>query len=203
MTPVRVGRAFFARYTPLVARELIGCLLVRRLGDRRLSGIIVEAEAYRGGGAPASHAYGGKTPRNSVMYGEAGHAYVYFVYGFHNCLNITTEAVGTPGAVLIRAIEPKEGSPEMLRNRGGPGVKHLTDGPGRMTQALSIDRELNWEDLAKSASLYLEFGEGNMDVVAGPRVGVNSAKERRWRFCMQGSRFVSDPKPPGFRRTIN
>ena len=203
MTPKRIGRAFYARYTPSVARDLIGCLLVRRIGDRRVSGEIVEAEAYRGRGDPASHAYSGRTPRNSVMYGEAGHAYVYFVYGFHHCLNVTTEAAGTPGAVLIRAVEPKEGLPAMLQNRGKPGRQHLTDGPGRLTQALSIGREFNGEDLVNSSSLYLEFGSGNKEVVAGPRVGVNSAKGRRWRFCLKGSDFVSDPKPPEARRTIN
>jgi DNA-3-methyladenine glycosylase len=114
----RIGRKFFERYTPRVAREILGFELVRIVEGKRLSGIIVEAEAYRGNRDPASHAYMGRTKRNEVMFGEAGHAYVYFTYGFHHLLNITTESPGTPGAVLIRALEPREGVGEMARNRG-------------------------------------------------------------------------------------
>src|SRR5271156_3050692 len=169
----RLGRSFFSRYTPDVAQELLGCLLVRRIGRRTLSGRIVEVEAYRGRDDPASHSYRGATKRSSIMYGEAGvgegggraargshsyrgatkrssimygeagRVYVFFSYGVHWCLNFTTEAEGQPGAVLIRALEPVGGMEQMAQNRGVAGVERLTNGPGKLTRALSIDGSFN------------------------------------------------------------
>jgi DNA-3-methyladenine glycosylase len=191
----RLPRGFFERYTPTVARALLGTRLVRIVGGRRLSGIIVETEAYRGRRDPASHAFRGLTGRNRVMFGEAGHAYVYFTYGNHWMLNITTEKEGIPGAVLIRAIEPSEGAPVMRKNRGLHSVADLANGPGKLTKALAIGRELNGEDMVKSPRLFVEEGKKTGLVGASSRVGITEGAELRWRFFIKGSRFVSKGKP--------
>ena len=200
---MRLSRAFFERETPKVARDLIGCRIVRVVEGETLSGFIVETEAYRGARDPASHAYRGRTPRNEVMYGEAGHAYVYFVYGFHYCLNVTTEPVGRPGAVLIRAMEPEEGAQTMARNRGGRDVEHVADGPGKLTQALRIDRKLNGEDLVTSGRLFLNEGRAELHVAAGPRVGVRDGQNFRWRFYASDNPFVSHVNRASKRGTHN
>ena len=187
----RLPRRFYSRYTPLVARDLLGCTMVRMEGARRLSGVIVETEAYRGAGDPASHAYSGRTSRNAVMFGEAGHAYVYFSYGFHHCLNVTTEPEGTPGAVLIRAIEPVEGIGEMVQNRHLKVATHIADGPGRLTQALGIDMKLNGVDMVTSDMLFIERRMRSTRILRSGRVGITRARSRRWRFFVAGSRFVS------------
>lgn len=195
----KVERAFFARSTPKVAKELIGCTLVRVVEGEVLAGRVVETEAYRGRGDPASHAYRGITRRNSVMFGEAGHAYVYFVYGANYCLNVTTEGVGSAGAVLIRALEPTNGIGTMMSNRALKEASHLADGPGRLTQALAIGRVFEGVDMVSSKELFFQEREQVPEIVSGPRVGVNRGTERRWRFCEKGSPFVSKPRP----RTIN
>jgi DNA-3-methyladenine glycosylase len=192
----RIGRSFYERPTPQVAREALGMMLVRVVEGRRLSGLIVETEAYRGSRDPASHAYRGETRRNAVMFGEAGHAYVYFTMGLHHCLNLTTEEKGTPGAVLVRAIEPCEGIDEMKKNRGISEVVRLANGPGKLTEALSINRELNGEDMVTSERLFLEEGKKIRDVGTSPRIGISRGVSRRWRFFALGSRFVSRAKPP-------
>ncbi len=195
----RLGREFFGRYTPDVAKDLLGCRLVSAVDGRRLSGVIVETEAYRGRGDPASHAYSGRTTRNAVMFGEPGHAYVYFSYGFHNCLNVTTERPGSPGAVLLRALEPVEGAAEMMENRGGRGELHVADGPGKLAQALRIDRSLNGEDMVTSRRLFIEFGAKPLRVSRSGRIGVSRGAEMRWRFYIAGSRFVSQRRPQSTR----
>ena len=191
----RLGRAFYERYTPDVARDLLGCRLVRVDRGRRLSGVIVETEAYRGHGDPASHAYGGRTARNSVMFGEAGHAYLYFIYGFHHCLNVTTEGHGIPGAVLLRAVEPLEGAAEMARNRQLREAAHLADGPGRLTQALRIDLRMNGEDMVASETLFIERGTRPKRIGVSSRIGITAATRRKWRYFVVGSRSVSRGKP--------
>jgi DNA-3-methyladenine glycosylase len=191
----RLTRPFFERYTPKVAKTLLGTVLVRVVDGERLTGIVVEAEAYRGARDPASHAYRGRTNRNSVMFGEGGHAYVYFSYGFHWCLNVTTEPAGRAGAVLVRAIEPVEGLRRMLKNRGLLSDEHVTDGPGKLTLALDIDSSLNGEDLVTSDRLFLESGEVKEEVGSGPRVGVRQGFEFNWRFFVKGNRFVSKARP--------
>ena len=178
-----------------MARELLGCRLVRMNRGKRLVGIIVETEAYRGRRDPASHAYRGKTMRNAVMFGEAGHAYVYFTMGMHYCLNITTESPGEAGAVLLRAIEPVEGVEEMKRNRGQRDDTHITDGPGRLTKALGIDGRLNGENLATSRELYVETGSAPEQIGRSTRVGVSRGAERKWRFFVEGSEFLSQGRP--------
>ena len=192
---MRLPRAFFKRYTPTVARELLGARLVRVARGRRVSGMIVEVEAYRGSGDPASHAFRGRTKRNEVMFGPAGHAYVYFTMGVHNCLNVTTEGDGMPGAVLIRAIEPTEGLDLMRRNRGLDETRRLAAGPGNLTKALGIGRELNGEDLVRSRILFLERGENIRGIGVSTRVGVGAGKSFRWRFFARDNPFVSKGKP--------
>ena len=168
---------------------------MRVVEGERLSGMIVETEAYRGAKDPASHACNGMTKRNAVMFGEGGHAYVYFSYGAHWCLNLTTEPAGRAGAVLVRAVEPIEGLRQMLRNRSLVSDEHVTDGPGKLTQALRIDSSLNGEDLVRSERLFVEHGENVKEIGSSSRVGIRRGVELRWRFFVKGNRFVSEAKP--------
>jgi DNA-3-methyladenine glycosylase len=188
-------RSFFQRYTPTVARELLGARLVRVAGGVRISGVIVEAEAYRGSRDPASHAYRGRSKRNEVMFGPPGHAYVYFTMGMHHCLNVTTEPTGIAAAVLVRAVEPVEGIDEMRRNRGVEDILRLASGPGNLTKALGIDRSLNGEDLITSRLLFLERGTRARAVGVSTRVGVTQGRTARWRFFVRDSPFVSRGRP--------
>lgn len=187
----RLGRSFYSRYTPDVARDLVGATLVRRVEGKVLTGRVVEVEAYRGADDPASHAYRGLTKRTWVMFGEAGHAYVYFTMGMHYCLNITTEEEGEPGAVLIRAIEPIEGIEEMLLRRGVQDVTRVARGPGNLTRALGIDLRLNGEDLVTSRELYLLRGRREEEIGVSTRIGVSSGREMMWRLYVEASPFVS------------
>ena len=191
----RVGRPFYERYTPLVAKELLGCRLVRVVDRKRVSGVIVETEAYRGSRDPASHAFRGRTRRNEVMFGPAGHAYVYFTMGAHFCLNVTTEPSGTPAAVLIRALQPVEGVELMKRNRGLDELDRLASGPGNLTKALQINRDLNGEDLVRSKRLFVEGGVGVEGIGISSRVGISSGTPFKWRYFVMGSRFVSRGRP--------
>lgn len=191
----RPAREFFGRYTPKVARDLLGCRLVRVVDGIRMVGIIVETEAYRGAGDPASHAFRGKTVRNQVMFGEPGHAYVYFTYGFHHLLNITTEPPGKAGAVLIRAIAPVEGLGLMMKNRGVESPSQVADGPGKLTRALKIDRKLTGEDVVTSDRLFIEEGGKPGRVRRSGRVGIQHGAERKWRYYVPDSEFVSKARP--------
>jgi DNA-3-methyladenine glycosylase len=199
----RLTRRLFEGYTPNVARALLGTILVRVVDGERLSGMIVETEAYRGAKDPASHAYRGRTERNAVMFGEGGHAYVYFSYGFHWCLNVTTEPAGRAGAVLVRAVEPIEGLEQMLRNRSLDSDEHVTDGPGKLTQALGIDSSLNGEDFVTSDRLFLEEGRKADGIGSSSRVGIRQGIEFKWRFFVKGNRFVSRAKPSPPHRSHN
>ncbi len=190
----RLGRQFFSRYTPDVARDLLGCLLVRKVERKTLSGIIVEVEAYRGRDDPASHSYRGPTKRSAIMFGEPGHAYVFFSYGFHWCLNFTTEGEGEPGAVLIRALEPVKGTGEMVKNRGISEVGRLTDGPGKLTKALSIDGGFNGEDVVKSSRLYVLSRSNPVRIKASRRIGISKGQGHRWRYFVEGNPYVSKGK---------
>ncbi|TLY01250.1 MAG: DNA-3-methyladenine glycosylase [Thaumarchaeota archaeon] len=192
----RLPRSFFEDYTPSVAKRLLGQLLVRRIGRRFLSGILVEVEAYRGRDDPASHAFRGETPRNRVMFGEVGKAYVYFTYGFHHCLCVKTERRGVAGAILVRALEPLEGIEQMKKNRGKEEVRELASGPGKLTQALKIDRRLNGEDLVRSERLFLARGKDTaFEIRDSSRIGVDRGLEFRWRYFIGGNQFVSRGKP--------
>lgn len=176
-----------------VAPRLLGCLLVRELDGQQLAGRIVETEAYHQTDA-ASHSYKGKTPRTEVMFGPAGHLYVYFTYGMHYCMNIVTGQIGEGSAVLIRAIEPLNGLGMMTRNRHGLTGKQLTNGPAKVCQALAIDKTWNGHDLSKPP-LVLQV-QPPLDpnvIVTTTRIGISQDVHRLWRFYDQRSGFVSRP----------
>ncbi len=192
----RLGRAFYDRPTVEVAKGLLGKRLVRGLEGVELAGIVVEVEAYGGYDDPASHAFRGMTPRNAVMFGDPGHSYVYFTYGNHYCLNVTTEPAGVAGAVLIRALEPTEGIGLMKKYRGTKDISQLTSGPGKLTRAMKVDLGLNGEDLVSSRRLYLTEGKtGRISWDNTSRVGVSRGSERQWRFFVKGCGFVSKGRP--------
>ncbi len=195
----RLSRAFFARYTPDVARDLLGCIIARRLDEVTLRARVVEVEAYRGADDPASHAYRGMTKRTSVMFGEPGHAYVYFTYGNHHCLNVTTEVEGVAGAVLIRAAEPLRGIEEMRTRRGVEELTKLMSGPGKLTKAMGIDLSSNGEDLVVSRRLYLLAGANPRSIRASTRIGVSVGGETEWRYYEEGSPFVSGARTHNYR----
>jgi len=180
---------FYECPTLTVARELIGARLVRILNGVKLVGLITETEAYISEKDLACHAKAGRTPRTAVMYGEPGHAYVYFTYGNHWMLNVVTEREGYPAAVLIRAIQPVEGIEVMSKRRHGRD----TFGPGKLTQAMGITKSENGVDLTEAASgLWIEAGVPvpNSRVTKSPRVGLYSVpepwKSKPWRFLVKG-----------------
>jgi len=193
---VKLPRSFYERSTLDVARQLLGKYLVRRHPEGNTVGRIVETEAYVGPEDKACHASKGRTARTEVMFGRAGHAYVYLVYGFHHMLNIVTEAVEFPAAVLIRAAEPIQGIPTMQSRRDIATLRDLASGPGKLCQAFAIDRTLNGHDLCGSV-LYLEDrGEAAPRVVTTPRIGVDYAgpwKRKLWRFVIKDDAFASRP----------
>ena len=154
---------------------------------------IVEVEAYKGSDDPASHAYRKKTQRNRLMFGEAGIAYVYFIYGNHYCLNVTTEGEGIPGAVLIRAIEIVEGLKIAQMNRKIRTRANLTNGPGKLTQALAISKAQNGLDLTLQGELFICQAEtvDDFEIVTDQRVGITAGREKPWRFYISGNKFVS------------
>jgi DNA-3-methyladenine glycosylase len=189
MTLSPLPPAFYQRSVVAVARDLLGARLVRRLDGQRVSGWIVETEAYEGESDLACHARFGRTPRNEVMYGPAGRAYVYFIYGMHWMLNVVTGPEDDPNAVLIRALIPVEGLNFIARNRKTAHPRDWTNGPARLCQALEIDRQLNGADFTDSRSeLTIELGiaVSDADVLTGPRVGIESVPEPwrsiPWRF---------------------
>ncbi len=192
----RLRRDFYRRSTLTVARELLGQRLVRILDGQRLSGLIVEVEAYIGEDDAACHAAYGRTPRNEAMYDSPGHAYVYFIYGMHHCLNVVTEETGFPAAVLIRALEPLEGLEIMRRHRPGKPDRELTNGPAKLCQALTIEMGFNGVDLCAGEVLFIEEGRmvAQEEVGTSPRIGIKAdelAMSVPWRFYLQGNDFVS------------
>ena len=194
----RLRREFYARDTLDVARDLLGKRLVRLDEGTRLAGRITEVEAYIGEEDRASHASPGPTTRNAPMYGPPGYTYVYLIYGVHHCLNVVTERVGFPAAILIRAIEPLEGLTIIQQRRGRQSPPSaLTCGPGRVCQALNIDRTLNHCDLCTpDALLWIEDAAPvpETQVARSPRIGVRGdprAIEARWRIYLRDSAWVS------------
>ncbi len=194
---------FFERPAIEVAPELLGRVLVRRLPDgTRLAGRIVETEAYEPGD-PASHGFRGPTPRNASMFGPPGRLYVYFTYGHHWMMNVVTRPRGQGSAVLLRALEPLEGLAAMASARGRDHVGDLCSGPGKLAQALGVDRSHDGEDLVRGAVIWLEAGDpvGAERIEAGGRVGVSVGVDDPWRFVVSGDPFVSRGRvgPPGTR----
>lgn len=181
-------RKFFNRPTLTVARELLGARLIHISNGKKLVGLITETEAYFGFDDLASHAKAGRTIRTDPMFGEAGHAYIYFTYGNHWMLNAVTEQEGFPAAVLIRAIQPIEGIDLMMKRRQGRD----TFGPGKLTQAMGISKRQNYADLTEPTSpLRIEAGVkvSDKNVTIGARVGLNKTPEpwfsKPWRFLVK------------------
>jgi len=187
----KLKRKFYNRPTLKVAKELLGKYLVIQKDGNLVSGKIVETEAYIGFKDPASHAYRGKTPRNQVMFGHPGYAYVYLTYGMHHCLNLVTEKEGYPAAVLIRALEPVEGVEIMKRRRGREKRTDLTSGPAKLCQALNVDRRLNGADLCAGTICVEDRGEVARRIATSTRIGVEEEKPKKWRFYVKNNEFVS------------
>lgn len=190
-----IPRPELATGTVDLARQLIGKLVVRETSDGVLSGRIVETEAYPVGDA-AGHAWRGRTPRNGVLFGPPGHAYVYLAYGVSYMLNVSSEAEGIGAGVLIRALEPLEGVEAMRRNRGGvESLRDLARGPGRLAAALDIDQRLNGVDLCREGPIWLSDDGADPPMIGiSTRIGISRDAERPLRFYARGSRFVSGPK---------
>jgi DNA-3-methyladenine glycosylase len=202
-----LSRRFFDRDPTIVGRELLGKILVRRGGRKLLCGRIVEVEAYLGRDDPAAHAAAGRTARNSVLFGPPGHAYVYFIYGNHYCLNVSCLPDGEAGCILIRALEPLLGINDMARERGlmenfprafpaqiAATLRQLTSGPGKLAEAFGITRERdNGKDLTSAESdLYVaddSFRAPKIEIT--PRIGISKAAEHPLRYIIAGNPFVS------------
>jgi DNA-3-methyladenine glycosylase len=192
--PSPLPRSFYARGTLTVARELLGMHLVHAYDGRRHVGRIVEVEAYKGPEDLAAHSSKGRTQRTEVMFGPAGHAYVYLIYGFWNCLNVVTATDGVPHAVLIRALEPIE------------GIDNTTHGPGLLCRALAIDRTLNGVDLL-GQRLWIEKPARYVKprITRATRIGVDYAGDwahKPWRFYDTGSPYVSTVSAAARRRAL-
>jgi DNA-3-methyladenine glycosylase len=194
----KLPREFYTRTNVLtVARDLLGKLLVVPAADgTRVSGMIVEAEAYRGPQDRASHAYGGRrTRRTETMYRLGGIAYIFFIYGMYNQFNVVSNVEDIPHAILIRALEPVEGIELMQERRHGHSERNLTNGPGKLCIALGIDRGFDGADLLGN-KVWIEQGErvARARIASGPRIGIDYAGEwveKPWRFWIKNNRFVS------------
>jgi DNA-3-methyladenine glycosylase len=193
--PAKLPRSFYSRPALDVANDLLGKVLVRRIGRKNLSGKIVETEAYTGPHDLACHASKGHTPRTSVMFGPPGYAYVYMIYGFYFCLNVVTEPPGYPAAVLIRAIEPLDNVGLMRKLRKNPEREtNVTSGPGKLCMAMLIDKQLNGADLLGTAIWIEDRSLDAGNILTSPRVGVDYAgefKDKPWRFFVEGNPYVS------------
>ena len=208
MNKRKLSRTFYRRANVLtVARQLLGqVLVVPARNGRRVSGIIVETEAYRGPADRASHAYGGRrTNRTETMYQVGGTAYVYFVYGMYHQFNVVTNLEGIPHAVLVRALEPVEGIEVMRERRHGQPDHNLTNGPGKLCVALGIDRALDRADLLGDR-VWIEEGPRPISpsaIACGPRIGIDYAEgwvDKPWRFWIRGNPFVSRRDPSASNR---
>lgn len=204
MAYTKLPREFFERDALQLARDLLGCLLVHDAPEGRTAGIIVEAEAYRGPEDQAAHTFRGKrTARTEAMYGPAGHAYIYLIYGMYDCINVVGGTVGLPEAVLLRALEPVEGIGLMsARRKLNPEQPHslrqLCSGPGKLTQAMGITRLAHYGIDLCGDVLFVAAGQpvADTEVAATPRINVDYAGEWRdlpWRFIVKHSPYLSKP----------
>ena len=193
---MKMPRSFYEQNTLDVAWQLLGKYLVHQHGEGITVGRIVETEAYIGPEDKACHAARGRTARTEVMFGEPGHAYVYFIYGFHYMLNIVTEREGFPAVVLIRAVEPVRGIRLMKRRRGTDEPRNLASGPGKLCQAFAIDRTLNGGDMCGNVLYVRDAGEPTPKIITTPRIGIDYAREwkaKPFRFLIGDNAFVSKP----------
>lgn len=199
----KLTRAFYNKESILVAKKLLGKVLVHETGGQKLAAKIVEAEAYMGVEDKAAHSYGGRrTDRVEIMYGGPGFSYIFMIYGMHCCFNIVTNEKEKPQAVLIRAVEPLEGIEWMAQRRFGKVYaqltknqrKNLTNGPGKLCYALSLDRSLNGIDLCGN-KIYVESVKNeNFNIVTTKRIGIDYAEEAKdypWRFYIEDNEYVS------------
>ena len=198
-----LSREFYDRESIIVAKELLGKLLVHNINGENIVSKIVETEAYMGIIDKAAHSYGGKrTKRFEIMYGKAGFSYVYLIYGIYNCFNIVTNKEGIPQAILIRGVEPIEGIEFMAQSRynkpydllNKSQLTNLTNGPGKLCKALAIDRSLNGLDMCASKLYVLEGDNKEVDIVSAKRVGIDYAEEAKdylWRFYIKDNKYVS------------
>ncbi len=186
-----LSREFYNRPAKVVAREFLGKILFHRTKRGIISGYIVETESYGGRDDPASHAYKKITPRNSVMFGPPGYAYVYLCYGFYNLFNVVTQEEGVPSAVLIRAVEPIEGLDIMKKNRKTDNIYCLSNGPGKLTQAFMIGQSYNKEPVFKKGLLIFDSNNTGFKIVRKKRIGIKLGAEKLLRFYIKGNKFVS------------
>lgn len=187
----RLPRAFFAREPTAVAHDLIGCVIVRIVNGVRVSGRIVETEAYGDATDLASHTAIYRISREGVMHAEPGTIYVYRSYGIHYCVNIVAHVPGTAGAALIRAVDPVEGAAIMARRRGVPQTGPVATGPGRVTQALAITLDDNHRDVVVSNDIFIVARAAPIMVKHSRRIGITRDVEREWRFFDPSSKAVS------------
>ncbi|MFB0526699.1 MAG: DNA-3-methyladenine glycosylase [bacterium] len=200
----KLSRKFYSRNTGIVAQELLGKTLVHKTDEGIISGKIIETEAYLGQKDPGSHAYRGITQRNKIMFGPAGKAYIYLVYGSHYCFNVVTEKDGVGGAVLVRALEPQEGIQLMKKHRriDGP-LARLTNGPGKLTKALGITGSMNGADLtgnklfimSRTGSRKKESPSKDFSIASTARIGIKKGRNLPYRYYIEGSKFVSRTIP--------
>lgn len=190
----RLDMSFFQRDTETVAKDLLGKWLVFNGPYGATGGIIVETEAYLGLRDPACHSARGCTPRNKVMFGPAGKIYIYIIYGIHYCLNVTTASVDKPEAVLFRAIEPKLGIEYMQKQRNKIKLRDLCSGPGKLMQALGINKILNGSSAINGPiGFYQEEFEPDLEIVKTTRIGISQAKDWPLRFYIKGNEYISKP----------
>ena len=189
---------FYQNDAVTAAKDLLGKIIVREINGQKIMTKIVDTEAYMGAEDKASHAYNNKkTKRTKTMFGKGGLAYIYLIYGMYHCFNVVTAVKDDPHAILIRAVEPVEGLELIKKNRNikSSNLEDLTNGPGKLSQALKIDKSLDGCDLVKSNKLYLLDQENNdFKVVAAPRVNIDYAeeyKDKLWRFYIRGNKFIS------------
>ena len=190
-------RKFYLRDTITVAKELLGKVIIRKVGKQILTAKIVETEAYFGDHDPASHAYQKITERNKIMYDKGGMVYVYFIYGNYYCFNIVTEEKGLGNAVLIRAVEPLEGIDSMKIFRGVvKNTYELTNGPAKLCLALNIDKKLYGEDVTKTGNIYISnpLREENFEIITTKRVGLNVGIDFPYRFFIKDNMYVTKHK---------
>lgn len=180
----KLGRDFYVQDTVRAARAVLGKVLAHRTVDGVLTGRIVETEAYLRDD-PACHGSRGLTPRCRTMFGEPGHAYVYFTYGAHHCLNLVTQPAGVPEAILVRALVPLQGVEAMRRRRDREREVELCSGPGKLTRAFGIDGALDGEDLLGDRLFVFDDGAEPGGIIVRPRIGIREAADKPWRFYLE------------------
>ncbi|MFA6456040.1 MAG: DNA-3-methyladenine glycosylase [Bacteroidota bacterium] len=199
-------RSFYTRNTLTVAKELLGKILVRKVGKVLLTGIVVETEAYLYND-PASHSFRGMTERSKVMFGEGGHLYVYFTYGMHHCANVVTQNEGRGEAVLLRAVEPIDGIDVMMKNRNvrnenkddrhlvdAGHLKNLTNGPAKLAQAFGLTRVESGTDLLSNAIYFTQgLSVPKSKIISATRIGISVATGKKWRFYLKDNTWISKP----------